>query len=528
LLYVWIAVGAAIAASVSLQFPSNLSYDAWSWVVWGRQVVHLQLVTAGGPTWKPLPVIFTTLLAPFGAAAPNLWLIVARAGGIMTVPFAFMLAFRLTRGRALPVPTGPGTAAGRAGVPALLAGLIAAIGVLTLSRYVGDAALGDSEGLLVAVTLTAILRHLDHAPRQALMLGFAAALDRPEAWPFLGLYATWLWREDASARKLIAGLGALLPMLWFGPELWGSGTLNRGVLAAQHPLPGSATFAQCPFCTEITDHAWPLVVAPIKLGAAIALATAGAAVWTRRRAPDRRDLAVLVIGVIAVVWLLEDAVLTELGFSGNNRYLLAPGGLLLTVGAVGWGTALCRLGDRLAGFRVRTPALVCAVAVLAPAGVAIAARRDPDLISMTAPAGLLGYQAQLRDDLVDAVQQAGGGPKLLACGPIQANRSEVPLMAWMLGVPLRSVENGHGEVIVQSRNAAETPVEPAVPRAAHYRPVADAGTVKIFTHCRRAPTVDRRRRAPAVARAGPVGFRRAVSARRSTSRFPDRSRTSGW
>jgi hypothetical protein len=453
-------------------------------VVWGRQVVHLHLVTAGGPTWKPLPVIFTTLLAPFGVAAPNLWLIVARAGAIMTVAVAFVLAFRLTRARALPAPTRPGTSTGRADFPGLLAGLIAAIGVLTLSRYINDAALGDSEGLLAALTLLAILRHLDRAPRQALVLGFAAALDRPEAWPFFGAYAIWLWREEAAARKLIACLGALLPVLWFGPELWGSGTLSRGVVAARHPLPGSAAFARCPFCTEITDHAWPLVVTPIKFGAAIALATAGAAVRARRRAPGRRDVAVVVIGAIAVLWLLEDAGLTELGFSGNDRYLLAPAGLLVVVGAVGWGTALCRLGDRLAGLRLRTPALVCVAAVLAPASVAIAARRDPDLISVTAPASSLRYQAQLRDDLVDAVQQAGGAPKLLACGPIQTNRSEVPLIAWMLGVPLGSVESGHGEVIVQSRNAAQTPVEPAVPRAPRYRPVAEAGTVKIFTHCR--------------------------------------------
>jgi hypothetical protein len=511
-----------LAGAVSLRFPSNLSYDAWSWVVWGRQAMHLHLVTAGGPTWKPLPVAFTTLLAPLGAAAPDLWLIVARAGGISALAFAFVLAFRLTRAGALPAPAPsgrttcspglarPGKTAGSPGVvrpvntavspdvPALLAGMIAAGGVLTLSKYVGDTALGDSEGLLVALTLLSILRHLDRAPHQALLLGFAAALDRPEAWPFLGVYAIWLWREDAADRRLIAALAALLPALWFGPELWGSGTLDRGVLMARHPLSGSAAFARCPFCTEITDHAWRLVTMPFKLGAAFALATAAASVWvgarnrrrgrgrcgTRLGAAARRDLSVLGIGAIAVLWLLEDAALTELGFSGSNRYLLAPAALLAGVGAVGWGTALRRLRDRLATLHLRAPALVCAVVVIAPTGVAIAARRDPDLISVGPPADSLGYQAQLRQDLGDALEQAGGAAKLLACGPIQTNRSEVPLMAWMLGVPLRSVESGHGEVIVQSRNAAATPAEPAVPRARHFRPVADAGVVKIFTNCR--------------------------------------------
>ena len=491
---------AVAAAATSLRFPSNLSYDAWSWVVWGRQVMHLHLATAGGPTWKPLPVIFTTLLAPFGAAAPNLWLVVARAGGIMAFAFAFVLALRLTR------PPGA-----RADVPSVLAAVIAAIGVVTLSKYASDAMLGDSEGLLAACTLLAILRHLDRAPRQALALGFLAALERPETWPLLGIYAVWLWREDATARKLIAIVGAVLVALWFGPELWGSGTLNRGVLSAEHPLPGSAAFARCPFCTEITAHAWPLIVTPFKLGIAIAIAAAAARAWSSRGAADRRDLAVLTVGTGAIAWLLEDAALTELRFSGNNRYLLAPAAVLVLVGAVGWGTALRRLGDWLATIRFRTPVLACAVAALAPAGAAITAHRNADLISVDPPGASLRYQAELRDDLDDAVQEAGGVAKLLACGTIQTNRSEVPLMAWTLGVPLRSIENGHGAVIVQSRNAAETPAEPAVPRAPHFRPVAAAGIVRIFTHCR-----ERLVRA------------RVVSARRNTNRFPARSRTSGW
>ena len=58
------------------------------------------LVTTTGPSWKPLPVIFTT---PFSLAgddgAPLLWLVVARAGGIL----AFAMAFRLGKRLAGPV-----------------------------------------------------------------------------------------------------------------------------------------------------------------------------------------------------------------------------------------------------------------------------------------------------------------------------------------------------------------------------------------------------------------------------------------
>ena len=40
----------------------------------------------------PLTVIFSTVVALFGDAAPVLWLIVARAGGILALVMCFRLA----------------------------------------------------------------------------------------------------------------------------------------------------------------------------------------------------------------------------------------------------------------------------------------------------------------------------------------------------------------------------------------------------------------------------------------------------
>ena len=59
-------------AALSLLIPSTPSYDPWAWLVWGREIVHLNLQTTGGPSWKPLPMIFTTVFALFGRAAPDL------------------------------------------------------------------------------------------------------------------------------------------------------------------------------------------------------------------------------------------------------------------------------------------------------------------------------------------------------------------------------------------------------------------------------------------------------------------------
>ena len=60
--------------------PATLAYDPWAWLVWGREIGHLDLDTTGGPSWKPLPVVITTPLAVLGDLAPTLWLVVARTG----------------------------------------------------------------------------------------------------------------------------------------------------------------------------------------------------------------------------------------------------------------------------------------------------------------------------------------------------------------------------------------------------------------------------------------------------------------
>jgi hypothetical protein len=85
--------------ALSLALPSELSYDPWAWLVWGREIVHLELDTAGGPSWKPLPVLVTALASPLSALHDGLpeavWMTLARAGSLLALAFAF----RLTRRR---------------------------------------------------------------------------------------------------------------------------------------------------------------------------------------------------------------------------------------------------------------------------------------------------------------------------------------------------------------------------------------------------------------------------------------------
>src|SRR3954447_20638297 len=54
---------------LSLLAPTPPTYDPWAWLIWGREVLHLDLDTHFGPSWKPLPVLLTTPFAIFGGAA---------------------------------------------------------------------------------------------------------------------------------------------------------------------------------------------------------------------------------------------------------------------------------------------------------------------------------------------------------------------------------------------------------------------------------------------------------------------------
>jgi len=92
-------VAACLAlALLSLAAPTTPTYDPWAWLIWGREILHLSLDTRFGPSWKPLPVLITTVFGLAGGAAPALWVAVARAGGLVALALAYRVARRLGGG----------------------------------------------------------------------------------------------------------------------------------------------------------------------------------------------------------------------------------------------------------------------------------------------------------------------------------------------------------------------------------------------------------------------------------------------
>jgi hypothetical protein len=511
--YLVLAAVALVVAALSLLIPSTPSYDPWAWIVWGREIVHLNLHTVDGPSWKPLPVIFTTLFAPFGQAEPDLWLVVARAGAFAAVVMVFRLAFRFTReiGSYFTQAEGELDPASLIG-PAVLAGVIAAISLALTSGYISDNALGYSEGLATAVILIAIERGLDGHPRQAFALGFVAALDRPEIWLFWGPYGLYLFWKDPGSRRLVLSLFVLIPILWFLPEYWGSGHFLRGVSRAQHPRSNSLAFAHCPFCSELVNAAWPTILLRIKAVAAVMILGIGFLLWRMWRAPShgrpltvqrRAQLAAAGLGLLGLVWFVVIAIMTQAGFSGNNRYLVIGSAMVDICGAVGWGWAAYEVGNLLPRIRVRRTAAVirrthwsvwAAVALVALVFAFAPNWVGTNLIAIPKTHKALVYQAHLRQDAATIVREGGGAQRLLRCGSVMTEGFQVPMVAWTLGVhtariepsPVSAAEPGPPPNVILQTSAHTDGILLPIVRAwknVNYTYVAHVRTFRLYEHC---------------------------------------------
>jgi hypothetical protein len=468
--YGWLTLFSLAVGALSLHYPSTPSYDPWSWLLWGREiynwatgtgpVANQALTIAGGSSWKPLPVIFTTVFALFGSAQPNLWLIVARAGAVLTVLMAIKLTLRIswaltTRGRAhdwFAELDWSGRLSAIA--PALLAGAIALVGVSFTPTFPGNMALGYSEGVMVAAALVAAERAWDGHHRQAFVIGIIPALDRPEFWLIWGPYGLWLMWKDPGARALVVGLAVLMLAFWVVPQKLGGGTV-KGLV--NHPLHNhsyrSAVNSTFPFWRELSHVVWPLALERVEIAALIEMALTAVLVIRAKRTLGSWLEAVRSYGAAAVaalassvgfLWWLLISLETQVGFAGNARYAILGSALIYVGGcaAYAWaclglarlaGWLLSRWSHRASGWRVRTGAsatLMLAIFLFVPGWFA---HRLPTIASIRAS---LRYQARVREEVAFLVQHAGGAKKVYTCGSMMTNNLQVTLVAWYLDIPI--------------------------------------------------------------------------------------------
>lgn len=445
--------GGLAAASVTLARPAP-SYDPWAWLLWGREIAGGTLSTLDGPAFKPLAVAVTTALAPLGEAAPVVWVLVARATAVVAVWLAYRLGRRLAGG-------------------SLPAGVLAGAAVALCGSYLGYAASGLSEGLLLALALAGAEAWRDGRPRAALACGVGCALLRVEAWPFLAVAGVVVWRRRRRDRPLLAAAAVAVPAAWLVPDLIGSGRLLRSASRARVPNPAQPALADVPLLASL-EAALALPLWPLWAGLAVLAARAVAR-------SDRAAGAALAPAAAGLAWIGVVAAMAQAGFSGEPRYALPGAALVAVSGAVGLDVARRHL-DRAATV-AGAPAVARSAVAAALAVVVVAAAGR--VAALDRVRSNQAHQWALQADLAEAVEAAGGRAAVLACGRPYVGRLRGPLLAYRLGVPKHAVEPDLAPappgVVFRSALDAGGERSPAVPPG--FEPVGRVGTWEVHRRC---------------------------------------------
>jgi hypothetical protein len=408
----------ALAILSWLILPTNPSYDPWSWIVWGRAVTdpHMSFVVNGGPSWKPLPMIFTTIYGLFGGAAPTLWVITARIGGLL----GLWGAWRLTRRLA-----GDGWLGATAGVVAAAAIVLTGGHDQAWYYYFLH---GTSEAVLVGSTAWALDRLLDGKHVQAYLLVVAGGLMRPEWWPFLLAYAIWLWwrepgfRRPAMVALLLGGL-AIQPIGWFVPP-WI--TTGHPFLAATHAHLYNGHLG--------SDVLHAIIVRGIRDQVLPALILAIVAVilsWVRTR---DRTIPAIAAGIAA--WWVVVIAETLKGYPGLERFYLPAATLICVLGGVGLALLARTIAERIPA----RSGVVAGAMVLALVALSIPFT-TAQITVVRADESQASQGASLLSSLGRAVAAAGGRKAILPCRSsfVAINHSAQTVLAWKLGVDLQRV-----------------------------------------------------------------------------------------
>jgi hypothetical protein len=454
---------AAVSAAV---LPTVPSYDPWAWIVWGREVVdpHLSFAVGGGPSWKPLPFLFTTVFGLFGGAAPTLWVITARAAGLLALVAAYRLAARLM------APYGTPWAAAAAG-------LIAAAGLLLTQDWFYYMFRGTSEPMLVATSLWAVDRHLSGHRAAAFVLGVAASLIRPEAWPFVGVYAVWLWIAEPRLRLLVVAGVAAIPFFWFVPPWIGSG---QPFLAASHAKQYNGHLGRHPLL-EVLRRGTDLQVLPALILALLAVALA----WLKDR--DRTALA---LAGCALAWWVLVVAMTLDGYPGLERFYLPAAGVTCALAGVGIVRLAQMAGAAASAWRARAGARGGrAWPVTAAVGLALVAVSIPfsttriDVARAQAPAARRAVKRL--DQLSAAVAAVGGHKRVFPCRSSfsAVNHAVQTALAWKLHVTLGRVGTAlrhQGVLFIGPHDSIDGAPAPVNRRLTKVRLLASVGAWRVY------------------------------------------------
>jgi hypothetical protein len=427
----WWGVGLLViglAVAWTLITGVHPAFDAYGWLVWGRQALHLSLDTSAAPSWKPLPFLFTLPYALTGRFAVTLWMITATAASFGAPVFAGRIAWRLARS----------DGAGR--VAAAVGALFAGIAVLGIAGWWHFVLISTCDPMMVMLFLACVDAQLGGRRRAAWTFLVLTALGRPEAWPLCLAYGVWAWRAHPELRRALV-IGALaIPVMWFGlarltsPSFFISSDID---MQSTNPLHGNRILG-------VLNGFASLYELPMQIAVLVALAFAA----LRRQVKD------LLAAGAAVLWLLVEVALGIHGWAPVPRYVFEPAAVLLALTGAGVGRLLA---NRLWVLRL---ACVAAVAVLGVTMLPHARTR-----ARLAHNGIvLGQTWTLLIHRLDGLVERAGTARILACGEPVTRVSFQSILAWEMGVNVADVgyspplfySYGQPEVLFLARYAGFT------------------------------------------------------------------------
>ncbi len=362
------------------------SYDAYGWLVWGYQTLHLHLDLGGSPSWKPLPYLLTVPYALAGYHELHLWMITAVAVALAGSLFGGRIAYRVVAGEAPDRRLAAWAAAAFAGAA-----------VLALRDYSHFILSAQTDPMIVTLTLAAIDMHLLGRRRVAFALFVLAGLGRPEAWCLLAPYSLYLWLREPSLRWIVAaGWGAIV-FMWFGvPTI----TNGRPFVSAQLAFNSPRALLHDQIGGTLQRFA-ELYFLPIWL------AGAGTVVW----AILRRRWLIANLAAAAALWVLTEIAFALHGWPGLPRYMFEPAAICGVIAGIGFGWLLIKpppWSGRLPALAGPALALVLLAALIPDAK----ARYDAEQSDLRAE----HERTAEINALAKSVTALGGSARIISCG----------------------------------------------------------------------------------------------------------------
>jgi hypothetical protein len=313
-----------LSAVMVLYARTRPSYDAYGWLVWGYQTVHLTLDLGGAPSWKPLTYLFTVPFAVFGHYEMWLWMFFSAAVALAGAVFAGRIAYRLSLDATAPLDDSPA-----ARYAPIAAAIFAGAAVLGLQNYLHYILSFQSDPMLVTFTLAAIDMHLLGKYRWTLVFGVLATLGRPEAGPWLALWGLWAWIRVPSLRWMLVAGALVVAFGWFGiPTITNGRPLLAGDLAQKSPraLRHNQFFGTL---GRFKD----LEYIPVWIAVVLTLVVAVV----------RRNRLILTLAAGAVGWVIVEIAFAYHGWPALGRYMFEPAAVAAVLGGVGVALVLAGL-----------------------------------------------------------------------------------------------------------------------------------------------------------------------------------------